>query len=42
MTQPEGPFKSLLGPKPAQALPAAGAARGFHFDPSDIDGKKLI
>jgi len=23
-------------------LPAAGAARGFHFDPSDIDGKKLI
>ena len=23
-------------------LPGAGAARGFHFDPSDIDGKKLI
>ncbi len=23
-------------------LPDAGAARGFHFDPSDIDSKKLI
>ena len=23
-------------------LPGAGAPRGFHFDPSDIDGKKLI
>jgi hypothetical protein len=23
-------------------LSGAGAARGFHFDPSDIDGKKLI
>jgi hypothetical protein len=23
-------------------LPGTGAARGFHFDPSDIDGKKLI
>jgi hypothetical protein len=23
-------------------LPGADAARGFHFDPSDIDGKKLI
>ena len=22
--------------------PSAGDARGFHFDPSDIDGKKLI
>ena len=38
-------------PAPAEArdraagprkLPAAGAPRGFHFDPSDIDGKKLI
>ncbi len=23
-------------------LSGAGAARGFHFDPSDIDSKKLI
>ena len=23
-------------------LPGASAARGFHFDPSDIDSKKLI
>jgi hypothetical protein len=23
-------------------FPGAGAARGFHFDPSDIDDKKLI
>ena len=23
-------------------LPGAGNARGFHFDPSDIDDKKLI
>ena len=50
MTHPQGPFKSLLGPKPAQALPApasfqlpgASTARGFYFDPSDIDDKKLI
>jgi hypothetical protein len=28
-------------PSPRQ-LPGAGDARGFHFDPSDIDSKKLI
>ena len=28
-------------PRPHQ-LPGTGTARGFHFDPSDIDGKKLI
>ena len=48
MTHPQGPFKSLLGPKPVTAPPAPASfqtpahARGFHFDPSDIDGKKLI
>ena len=28
-------------PRPRQP-PGAGDARGFHFDPSDIDSKKLI
>ena len=28
-------------PSPRQ-LPGAGDERGFHFDPSDIDSKKLI
>ncbi len=29
-------------PVSPRKLPGAGAARGFHFDPSDIDSKKLI
>ncbi|HWJ20673.1 MAG TPA: TraK family protein [Geobacterales bacterium] len=30
------------GPSSPRQLPGAGDARGFHFDPSDIDSKKLI
>jgi hypothetical protein len=29
-------------PSSPRQRPGAGDARGFHFDPSDIDGKKLI
>ncbi len=29
-------------PPGSRQPPGAGTARGFHFDPSDIDGKKLI
>jgi hypothetical protein len=29
-------------PSSPSQLPVAGGARGFHFDPSDIDSKKLI
>ena len=30
------------GPASPRQLSDAGAARGFYFDPSDIDSKKLI
>jgi hypothetical protein len=43
-TRPVQPARAEALDRPAspRQLPDAGAARGFHFDPSDIDSKKLI